>query len=555
MNPSEEFYRRLAENMSDLVALHSPDGRYKWVSPSSTRTLGYSPEELIGTDPYLLFHPDDQFSIRNDTHVKALKGDGNILIRYRIRHADGHYIWFETLTQPIKNEDGLVVELHTTSRDVTEQQDLEEVLSRNEAVYRTSLESLVEGIVVLNASGEIVTINSQASVILPFLDAKNCQESLEGLIDKFIYPSGDRCPPAEFPSSLTLKTGKSYTQVLLGIPSAQNQKTQWISFNSRPVLSEIPPTPEAPAVIISCSDVTDRIEREDLLKLWSTVFQYSSESIVIINELGVIIDLNKSFELLTKSDQSTWIGKSAETITANSPSETIFRSEIWPELEESGQWTGEFWLRDKKGAIQTTWASVTRVDQSEITTNHFILSMSDFNERKTQEELLRHNAGHDALTGLPNRLLLADRFKVAINTASRNNQRFGCFFLDLDKFKPVNDLYGHAVGDRVLQIIAHRMESIVRSIDTATRIGGDEFILIIQGLDTVEEYINLAERLVREISIPIDIGSCLLYVGASVGIAIYPDHGSSIEQLLSASDAAMYEAKSKDLDIYIAKEV
>lgn len=555
MNPSEEFYRRLAENMSDLVALHSPDGRYKWVSPSSTRTLGYSPEELIGTDPYLLFHPDDQFSIRNDTHVKALKGDGNILIRYRIRHADGHYIWFETLTQPIKNEDGLVVELHTTSRDVTEQQDLEEVLSRNEAVYRTSLESLVEGIVVLNASGEIVTINSQATVILPFLDAKKCQESLEGLIDKFIYPSGDRCPPSEFPSSLTLKTGKSYTQVLLGVPSAQNQKTQWISFNSRPVLGEIPPTPESPAVIISCSDVTDRIEREDLLKLWSTVFQYSSESIVIINELGVIIDLNKSFELLTKSDQSSWIGKSAETITVNSPSETIFGSEIWSELEESGQWTGEFWLRDKKGAIQTTWASVTRVDQSEITTNHFILSMSDFNERKSQEELLRHNAGHDALTGLPNRLLLADRFKVAISTASRNNQRFGCFFLDLDKFKPVNDLYGHAVGDRVLQIIAHRMESIVRSIDTVTRIGGDEFILIIQGLNTVDEYINLAERLVREISIPIDIGSCLLYVGASVGIAIYPDHGSSIEQLLSASDAAMYEAKSKDLDIYTAKEV
>ncbi|WP_394170094.1 diguanylate cyclase domain-containing protein [Saccharospirillum alexandrii] len=555
MNPSEEFYRRLAENMSDLVALHSPDGRYKWVSPSSTRTLGYSPEELIGTDPYLLFHPDDQFSIRNDTHVKALKGDGNILIRYRIRHADGHYIWFETLTQPIKNEDGLVVELHTTSRDVTEQQDLEEVLSRNEAVYRTSLESLVEGIVVLNASGEIVTINSQATVILPFLDAKKCQESLEGLIDKFIYPSGDRCPPSEFPSSLTLKTGKSYTQVLLGVPSAQNQKTQWISFNSRPVLSEIPPTPESPAVIISCSDVTDRIEREDLLKLWSTVFQYSSESIVIINELGVIIDLNKSFELLTKSDQSSWIGKSAETITVNSPSETIFGSEIWSELEESGQWTGEFWLRDKKGAIQTTWASVTRVYQSEITTNHFILSMSDFNERKSQEELLRHNAGHDALTGLPNRLLLADRFKIAISTASRNNQRFGCFFLDLDKFKPVNDLYGHAVGDRVLQIIAHRMESIVRSIDTVTRIGGDEFILIIQGLNTVDEYINLAERLVREISIPIDIGSCLLYVGASVGIAIYPDHGSSIEQLLSASDAAMYEAKSKDLDIYTAKEV
>jgi diguanylate cyclase (GGDEF)-like protein/PAS domain S-box-containing protein len=553
MDPKTEFYRRLAENMSDMVALHSPDGRYRWVSPSSKRILGYSPEEMLGTDPYLLFHPDDQLTIRNDTHVKAMRGDGNILIRYRIRHANGNYIWFETLTQPIQDENGVVVELHTTSRDVSEQQELEQTLSRNEAVYRTGLKSLEEGVIVLNAAGQLITYNDQALDILSFLTS-NCEgELFEKLVENVSYPDGEKCEPNNFPSSLTLKSGQSHSQVLLGIFNVKNGAKRWVSFNSRPVSTEAKSTTDAPAVVLSCADVTERIEREQKLQLWSTVFQFSSEAIVIINESGTITDLNKAFEHLFKSERTLWIGKTVDEITSNSQSEGVFKSDIWPALEKSGNWRGELWLRDGDGSIQTTWASITRVDQSLITNTHYTLSMSDFNERISKEELLRFRASHDSLTGLPNRLLLKDRFEVAMSTANRNNQKLGCFYLDLDLFKPVNDKHGHAAGDIVLKTIAQRLEKMVRSIDTVTRIGGDEFFVIIFGLETVSEYEAIAKRLANEIMTPIDIGGTNIVIGVSIGVAIYPNHGATQEQLMAVSDEAMYKAKNGAATVVIAE--
>ena len=552
MDPKTEFYRRLAENMSDMVALHAPDGRYRWVSPSSKRILGYSSDAMIGMDPYTLFHPDDQLSIRNDTHARALTGDGNILIRYRIRRADGNYIWFETLTQPIQNEDGVVTELHTTSRDVSEQQQLEETLSRNEAVYRTGLKSLEEGVVVLNAAGQTITTNARAVEILTFLNPEAENSSLQSMVVNVTYPDGTPCPPDEFPSTLTLKNGRSVSQLLLGISSVTNNVNRWVSFNSRPVSTETMSTPDAPAVVLSCSDVTERIEHEQKLQLWSSVFQFSSEAIVIFDQSGAITDVNAAFEHLLKSERGKWIGQIADTITFDSQSADIFSSVIWPALKQTGNWRGELWLRDGQGSIQTTWASVTRVTQSLISETHYTLSMSDFNERISKEELLRFRAGHDALTGLPNRLLLKDRFDVAVSTAARNNQKFGCFFLDLDLFKPVNDQYGHAVGDSVLKTIAQRLEQMIRSIDTVTRIGGDEFFLIIFGLEDVSDYIAVAERLANEIRVPIEIDNAKIVLDVSIGIAIYPNHGESQEQLMAASDAAMYKAKSQHIAVQVS---
>jgi len=142
MDSSNNIYKRVAENMSDMVALHAPDGRYLWVSPSVKRILGYLSDDLVGADPYDLFHPDDVESIRNETHKTAFTGDGNILIRYRIRRADGEYIWFETLTQPIVDDEGEVIELHTTSRNVTVQRQLEDALAESEVLYRVAVGSL-----------------------------------------------------------------------------------------------------------------------------------------------------------------------------------------------------------------------------------------------------------------------------------------------------------------------------------------------------------------------------------------------------------------------------
>jgi diguanylate cyclase (GGDEF)-like protein/PAS domain S-box-containing protein len=552
MDSSKNIYKRLAENMSDMVALHSPDGRYQWVSPSVERILGYLPEELVGTDPYDLFHPDDAESIWNKTHQPAVEKNGNILIRYRIRHADGEYIWFETLAQPIADDTGEVVELHTTSRDVTAQRQLEDALVESEALYRVAMESLTEGVILHGADGQIIAHNPRAAEILGLNnDELNGRVSRDPLWDA-IYPDGTPFPAEAHPSMVTLVTGQPCSNVLMGVYNPRWQARRWISINSRPIPIISSKGARQATVVASFSDVTERIEHESQLQRWSTVYRFSGEAIVIADADGVIRDVNEAFERIIKNDKAAWIGRRVDDITFESRSEGLFASTIWPALESSYNWRGELWLRDALGGTQVTWAAMTKVEQSVYSEADYTLILSDFSERSIKEERLRHYAGHDSLTGLPNRLLLNDRFKIAINTAEREKSTFACLYMDLNGFKSINDRCGHAVGDHVLKSIAEIILNNVRSVDTVSRIGGDEFCAIISGLEHQSDYRKLAMRIAQAIGDRITVEGHHFSIGVSIGIALYPEHGQSQQALMEASDAAMYRAKRQGLSVEVA---
>lgn len=549
MDLSDNTFKRLAEHMSDMVALHDPDGCYRWVSPSVKRILGYSPDELIGTSPYKLFHPDDMEAIAKNTHEPAVDGEGNILIRYRIRRSDGEYIWFETLTQPILNDDGEVVELHTSSRDVTRQHQLEEALAANEALYRAGLDSLEEGVVVHGADGEIIAHNPQALTILGLTS--------EELLDRVprdprwhaVYPDGTPFPAEQHPAMVSLRTGEPCSHVLMGVHNPKWQERRWISINSQPTHIYYQADAERAAVVVSFEDVTDRLNRENQLKLWSTVYQASGEAIVIVDVKGAIQDVNESFTRVVKADKSCWIGKPIADITQSTRSDGKFDSTIWPALNKEGIWRGELWLRDSDGGVQPSWAAMTRVQQELSDDILYTLILSDFSERSRREEQLKHHAGHDYLTGLPNRVLLNDRFDVALKTAGRLQTTFACLYLDLDGFKPVNDQHGHAVGDLVLQQVAKRISDVVRSMDTVSRIGGDEFVILIFGLENEADYTATAERISRSINQPMTVEGTAVTVGASIGVALYPKHGLTQAALIAASDSAMYVAKRQSYSV------
>lgn len=552
MYPSKQFYKRLAEKMSDMVALHAPDGRYKWVSPSVQRILGYLPEDLIGVSPYDLFHPDDVESIRNTAHQPAIAGDGNVLIRYRMRCSCGKYIWLETLTQPIEDDKGEIVELHTTSRDVTEQRQLEEALAQSEALYRVAMESLEEGVIVHGTEGQIITHNPRAAEILGLSD-----DELKGRVSRdplwgAIYPDGTPFPAEAHPAVVTLNTGQPCSNVLMGIYTPRWQARRWISINSRPIPIVSSEKANQAKVVASFNDVTESIERERQLQSWSTVYRFSGEAIVIVDADGVIRDVNESFERIAKDGKASWIGRRVDDITLETRSEGLFASTIWPALESSHNWRGELWLRDAQGGAQATWAAMSRVQQNVSSDADYTLILSDFSERSIEEEELRHYAGHDSLTGLPNRLLLNDRFAVAIKTAERQGSTFACLYLDLDGFKPINDLYGHAVGDHVLQFVADKISENVRSVDTVSRIGGDEFFAIIFGLEHESDYRALAMRIAEAIGTTVKIEGHTLSITVSIGIALYPEHGKSQKALMATSDAAMYRAKRQGLSVEIA---
>jgi len=267
---------------------------------------------------------------------------------------------------------------------------------------------------------------------------------------------------------------------------------------------------------------------------------------------GVIKDVNESFLRIIRNNRAAWVGRRLDEISLDSRSEGLFASTIWPALEADGNWRGELWLRDAEGGIQATWTAITKVNKTENAAAHFTLILSDLSERSIKDETLRFYAGNDSLTKLPNRLLLSDRFKVALNTSIRQGTTFACMYLDLDRFKPINDRYGHAVGDIVLQVIAQKISSIVRSMDTIARIGGDEFFGIVVGLEQESEYCAVAERIAKAITEPLDVHGHIISVGVSIGIALYPEHGQTQKSLMEASDAAMFEAKRKGLTVALA---
>lgn len=552
MHTESHFYKRLAENMSDLVALHRPDGRYIWVSPSVRRILGYSPEELIGADPYDFFHPDDAEKIRRRTHQPAISGDGNIRIRYRIRRSDGTFIWFETFTQPIENEEGEVIQLQTTSRDVTEQLHTEQALADSEALYRVAVDSLEEGLIVYDSECRVITCNRQATEILGLSDDELKRRVPRSPEWDAMYPDGTYFPQEKYPIMVTLRSGEPCNHVVMGVYSPRWRTRRWISINSRPITADMSQHDSSAAVVASLTDVTDTIQREKQLQRWSAVFRSNDEAIILADATGIISDVNDAFLRVIRDEKASWIGRPVDDMTRDSRSDGVFASTIWPILENRANWRGELWLRDSKGGVHATWASITKIKNSTIPRPHYTIILNDFNERSERDEKLLFDAGHDALTGLPNRLLLEDRFSVAIKRAERERSKFACFYLDLDGFKPVNDNYGHAVGDCVLQHVARKILAVVRPSDTVSRIGGDEFFVIVFGSDKNSQFKMLADRICTALSETLDLEGRKLNVSASIGIAIYPDHGESPEALMEASDAAMYRAKQRKRSVAFA---
>ncbi len=539
---SIERFRLVAEYMSDLVCLHEPDGTYNWVSPSVVRLLGYAPETLVGTDPYELIHPDDRVRIRQGTHEPAQAGNSNIPVRYRIRHADGSYIWFETLTQSILRA-GRVAMLHTTSRDVTDKVAMEEQLAESEALYRSVVETMAEGVLVHAADGTITTLNRQASHLLGLSASRLRGRHFPDPGWRMIRRDGSPLPGDEQPAMVTLRTGRPCRNVVIGLYQPRDDEHRWLSVNARPVDGLSVDSQEKAAVVVSFDDITEYLRREMELQVWSAVYEHSDEAILITDQAGVIRDMNQAFVDQMSAAPKTFGGVAVETVAADASSAVLINDEVLPRARNEGNWRGEFWIRDTPGEIHPVWASVSWVEGSVGLEPCYIFIISDIAERLGREQRLRHEATHDVLTGLPNRTLLDDRLDMALHAAERNDSRAACIYLDLDGFKPVNDRHGHAAGDKLLQQVAERLSAELRDSDTLARIGGDEFVVVASEVMDQGAVEAIVDKLVASLLQPFVFDELHLTLGVSAGVSLFPDHGRDPARLMDQADEAMYQAK------------
>ncbi|MBF0157912.1 MAG: diguanylate cyclase [Magnetococcales bacterium] len=284
---------------------------------------------------------------------------------------------------------------------------------------------------------------------------------------------------------------------------------------------------------------------EERLLLSSKVMEHALDGVMITDQRAHIEMVNPSFVQLTGYTQEEVMGKNPRFLSSGRQTRSFY-AELWHDLLGKGSWQGEIWNRRKDGAVYPEWLRISALHGRDHQISHFIAIFSDISRVKQREENLQNLAYYDALTKLPNRLLFRDRLKKAMSDARRTQSELAVMFLDLDGFKKVNDVHGHHIGDLLLQEVAQRIKSLLRDVDTVSRLGGDEFTVILSPslpIQKEEHIIPVATKIIEELQKPFYLDSCCCLIGTSIGIGIFPRDADDLESLIKKADEAMYRAK------------
>ncbi len=278
------------------------------------------------------------------------------------------------------------------------------------------------------------------------------------------------------------------------------------------------------------------------LGILSTAIEQSPTSVVITGEDAVIQYVNPRFCVESGYSSAEALGQNPRMLNSGLTDPATFQ-DMWSYLRRGEPWTGEFINRRKTGEIYWEEAHIAPVKDAGGTTTHYVAVKLDISERKEVQRRLAYMAHHDALTNLPNRTLFFDLFAQGLALAKRNQTRLALMYIDLDRFKQINDNYGHAVGDQILLEAAARMTGCVRDSDSVGRVGGDEFLVLLLEVGTEDAALMVADKIRTTMNMPFTIAETTLSISACVGIALYPEHGSNANELARNADIAMYHGK------------
>ena len=311
------------------------------------------------------------------------------------------------------------------------------------------------------------------------------------------------------------------------------------------------------AGLLSFSDILDVLQYEFIEKINSAlqrlhkdfhlarqVIEAALDAVMIADTEGRIEYVNPAFTRMTGYPSDEVVGQSSRLLKSGRH-EAEFYQKMWSELHEVGHWQGEIWNRRKNGEIFAEWLTITSIRDADGQTTKYAALFSDITEKKKTEELVWQQANFDALTGLPNRRLFHDRLEQAMKKANRAGLSVALLFIDLDRFKEVNDTRGHFVGDQLLKDAAKRISLCVRESDTVARLGGDEFMVILSGVADQGRIEQVAEQIIQALEEPFQLGNDKAYLSASVGITLFPSDAIDIHTLLKHADQAMYVAKNR----------
>lgn len=523
---TERVYRTLADNVPDNIARFDDQGRFLYINPALEKTMGRSAAAVLGTriaPPYDLVAAavaEVTATGRPATVLQPVEVDGTAQV-----HA--------VSLVPELDDLGRLTSVLAVGRDLTGMLRAQAAIAAREHEFHSLAESSPISIIRYDLDGRIRYFNQKLARDLEISPAL-----AQGRLPRELWPDGRFAAIDEAVRAAIADGRVSVVEfwASLGTPEPHCHQVHLV-----------PERDEAGCIVGALGfglEVTEikRAERE--LRMAASVFGAAREGIVITAPDGSILDVNPAFTAITGYDRAEVLGRDPRLL-ASGRHDPGFYDAMWRTLAERGSWSGEIVNRRKTGELYTERLDIVAVKDDRGNLKHYVGIFSDISLLKEYQLHLHHIAHHDALTDLPNRLLLGDRLTQAIAQARRAGRKLAVLYLDLDGFKPINDDHGHEVGDRVLVEIARRLQGAVRSGDTVARIGGDEFVVLLVGLSGREECEEVTLRLSDRVTQPIEVADLRLNLSASIGIAFFPDdEDEDADLLLRFADQAMYSAKS-----------
>jgi diguanylate cyclase (GGDEF)-like protein/PAS domain S-box-containing protein len=545
---SEEQYRNIFDYASIGIYQSTVDGRFITANATLARMLGYDSvaellERSIAHDIYV--NEDDRKLAVSEYGLSGVSHDYEVQWKKR----DGTPIWVQLNAHALKSPKGTLY-FEGFVYDITERKLAEEGLASSNAQRKAVLDAATRvSIVASDPEGTITVFNAGAERMLGY----GAEEMIgkRTLLDLHLpaeleQHAGDL--QREFRRAIGGFDVLAMRAAIFGLEEREwtfvkkNGDTGTVHVAVTAIRAEDGPIT---GFLHVATDVTARKHAEEMLRNQSAAMQASMDGMGILNER---LDFTYTNEALARlfgyTEPREVIGKNLCDLY-EPPEQVRFVTIIMPQVLQRGRWRGEASGRRRDGAQFPQEISLTSLDGG-----GFVCVVRDITERTYAEEQIKHLAYHDALTGLPNRLLFKDRVTVALSHAQRDNSRLSVLFLDLDRFKVINDSLGHNIGDQLLQAVASRVQSCVRDSDTLARLGGDEFTLLLAGLVRSDDAAPIADKILDAVRLPFNIEGRDFYITTSIGISLYPEDGSDAESLIKNADTAMYQAKEQGRDNY-----
>jgi diguanylate cyclase (GGDEF)-like protein/PAS domain S-box-containing protein len=480
-------------------------------------------------------HPDDREAV-NRAYTESVRNRTPYVIVHRLLMADGRIKHIQERGETLYDETGRALRSVGTVQDITERKHAEQALIQSERNYRALTENANVGILV-NYQGRHVFANNKLLTMLGYSAEEFRQTGVKELVhpqeyDKVMTRFRERMAGESAPSVYeTVFMTKDRQAVPVELTVA---KTTWLG---------------EPAGLLFLHDIRERLHTEEQMRKLSSALEQAADSVIITNRNGVIEYVNPGFEKTTGYSRDEALGQTPRLMKSGKQGAGFYKK-LWDTILAGDVFSEVFVNRRKDGGLYYEEKTISPLKDPAGQVTHFVATGKDVTERMQTQERLQHMAQHDALTELPNRVLFLDRLKQALARARWHKRLVAVLFVDMDRFKTINDTLGHEIGDKLLQALAERFSAGVREGDTVARFGGDEFVILLDDVGSDKDIGAVAQKVLETLAPPFDIDGQSLYITASIGVSLYPNDGEDSTTLLKNADIAMYRAKELGKNTY-----